>query len=117
MKAVILAALGVVAVVATPSSSDDPTAKFRVHGLEEIEPAFASFQGKMYAGLLPFHLDDKQEGEFMFWLFEPDEIEVENALSIYLSGGPVSSSRRSSIASARHDIAVHRQSHCSVTSL
>lgn len=106
MKAVLLAALPVVAVAATPLSlSDDPTAKFRVHGLEDIEPAFASFQGKMYAGLLPFHLDDnKQEGEFMFWLFEPDEIEVENALSIYLSGGPVSS--RSSIVFARHYIEV-----------
>ena len=91
-KAILFATFGVVA-FASPKADVDPTARFRVHGLEEIEPAFASFQGKMYAGLLPFHLEgDNKEGEFMFWLFEPDEVEVDNSLSIYLSGGPGCSS-------------------------
>lgn len=63
---------------------------FLVTGLADIEPAFSSFQGKMYAGLLPF--SDKHDGEFMFWLFEPDHPVADNALSIYLSGGPGCSS-------------------------
>ena len=70
----------------------DPS-QFLVTGLEEIEPAFATFKGKMYAGLIPFTSNDSdEEGEFMFWLFEPDHPEVTNTLSIYLSGGPGCSS-------------------------
>ena len=65
--------------------------QFVVKGLEEIEPAFATFKGTMYAGLIPFHLND-EEGKFMFWLFEPDHQESPDTLSVYLSGGPGCSS-------------------------
>lgn len=68
---------------------------FLVQGLGDIEPAFSQFNGTMYAGLLPFHRnddDDGTQGEFMFWLFEPHAPETRDTLSIYLSGGPGCSS-------------------------
>lgn len=64
---------------------------FRVLGLESIEPAYAQFEGKMYAGLLPITHESperKVKGEMMFWMFEPDVQEVDNTLVIWLNGGP-----------------------------
>jgi carboxypeptidase D len=69
-----------------------PMESFRVLGLEAIEPAYAQFEGKMYAGLLPVTHETpgerKVEGEMMFWMFEPDVQAVENTLVIWLNGGP-----------------------------
>lgn len=81
-----LAALMLQQVSATtmPATPD----QFLVTGLEEIEPAFATFKGKMYAGYIPF----TDDGAFMFWYFQPDHAELPNALSMYLSGGPGCSS-------------------------
>lgn len=53
---------------------------FLVTGLEEVEPNYAKFDGKMFAGLLPIDIieqpgqekDDKR-GELMFWLFRPNK--------------------------------------------
>ena len=78
---------GASALIADPDFDFDPD-QFLVKGLEEIEPSYATFKGKMYAGLIPFHTD----GKFMFWLFEPDRQEVPDTLSIYISGGPGCSS-------------------------
>ena len=40
---------------------------FRVQGLEKVEPAFETFQGEMYAGLLP--IDEESGGKLMCtWL-------------------------------------------------
>jgi hypothetical protein len=44
--------------VASYSSED-----FRVQGLEQVEPAFGTFQGEMYAGLLP--IDQESGGKLM----------------------------------------------------
>jgi Serine carboxypeptidase len=77
-----------------------PMESFRVLGLETVEPAYAQFQGEMYAGLLPITHESPErtvEGEMMFWLFEPETQEVENTLVIWLNGGPgcsVSKERR-----------------------
>lgn len=65
---------------------------FLVKGLEEIEPAYAKFDGKMYAGPLPIDIeepgDEKKEkrGELMFWMFKPNE--DLDSLTIWLNGGP-----------------------------
>jgi Serine carboxypeptidase len=70
---------------------------FRVLGLENIEPAYAQFDGKMYAGVLPItHSSPERtvEGDMMFWLFEPEVQEVENTLVIWLNGGPGCSVRK-----------------------
>jgi len=62
---------------------------FLVQGLEDIEPAFAQYPGKMYSGTLAVDHDDVV-GEMMFWLFAPDEPAVENkkTLTVWLNGGP-----------------------------
>lgn len=67
------------------------SADYLVQGLEEVEPAYAEFKGKMYAGLIPMDHDDRK-GETMFWLFQPDEQIVPNTLTIWLNGGPGCSS-------------------------
>jgi len=78
---------GASALIADPDFDFDPN-QFLVKGLEEIEPSYETFEGKMYAGLIPFHT----HGKFMFWLFEPERQEVPDTLSIYISGGPGCSS-------------------------
>jgi carboxypeptidase D len=64
---------------------------FLVEGLELVQPAYADFPGKMYAGLLPMTHGERY-GEMMFWMFQPDEQTVENSLTIWLNGGPGCSS-------------------------
>lgn len=64
---------------------------FLVHGLEEVIPAYAEFQGQMFAGLLPMDNGDRH-GKTMFWLFEPEEQLISKSLVIWLNGGPGCSS-------------------------
>ena len=77
-------------------------ADFLVQGLEGIEPAYAEFQGDMYAGYMPVlepkvDGDDLQEnkktvGQMMFWMFEPETQSADNTIVIWLNGGPGCSS-------------------------
>lgn len=67
-----------------------PSSEFRVDALDKIVPAYAKFDGKMFAGTLPMN-NGKRTGETMFWLFEPRKQMVENSIVIWLNGGPVSS--------------------------
>lgn len=52
---------------------------FLVEGLEKIEPNYAKFDGKMYAGLLPIDIEmprrekEEKRGELMFWMFKPNK--------------------------------------------
>ena len=63
---------------------------FAVTGLEELEPSFESFQGEMFAGVLPIAHPAAQdeEGEYMFWLFQPASPAVHDSLVIWFNGGP-----------------------------
>lgn len=53
----------------------------RVQGLDRIVPAYASFEGQMFAGSLPIdhesfspgaNPDGQRTGHYQFWLFVPD---------------------------------------------
>lgn len=79
---------------------------YRVIGLEEIEPAFTSFHGNMYAGLIPTTLlselynlmdgDDESingknaieisSGKLMFWLYEPYESTYTDTIVTWMNG-------------------------------
>ena len=77
-------------------------AEFLVQGLEGIEPAYAEFQGDMFAGLMPvlepkvdgddLQEDKKTVGQMMFWMFEPETQSIEKTIVIWLNGGPGCSS-------------------------
>ncbi len=59
---------------------------FVVRGLENVQPAYADFDGVMYAGRLPAN-NGIRRGETMFWLFEPTTQSVPDTLVIWLNGG------------------------------
>ena len=84
------------AMVNGENAKQKQAADFLVQGLEEVEPAYATFAGKMYAGLMPIDFaDDHQEtteGGFMFWLFVPDHQSVPDTMVLWLDGGPGCSS-------------------------
>jgi carboxypeptidase D len=83
---------------ATTSGATKTPADFLVEGLEKVQPAYAEFKGKMYAGLLPINNNngaagkEDRVGEMMFWLFEPDTQQVEHTTVLWLNGGPGCSS-------------------------
>ena len=76
------------AVEATKTQSKTPS-DYLVKGLEDVEPSFESFDGDMYAGMIPFEsYDGHSKSEYMFWMFEPTEVLVPDTVVIWLNGGP-----------------------------
>ena len=68
-----------------------PAAKdFVVKGLVDEEPAFAAFEGEMFAGVLPVDPieegDDDQLGHMMFWYFDSEEPRVDDTLIVWFNG-------------------------------
>ncbi|GAX27526.1 vitellogenic carboxypeptidase-like protein [Fistulifera solaris] len=66
--------------------------EFFVQGLENIQAAYAEFDGHMYAGMLPADNGDRINLQTMFWLFEPTTQEIPNSMILWLNGGPGCSS-------------------------
>jgi len=69
---------------------------FLVEDLDEVVPAYAKFDGEMYAGTLPMDNTDfegnAREGAIMFWLFAPARPVVSDTMVLWLNGGPGCSS-------------------------
>ena len=69
-----------------------------VQDLEHEYPAFASFEGRMYAGSLPMDNDGgdsnhhRRTGFLQFWLFLPDRPSVPQTMISWFNGGPGCSS-------------------------
>jgi len=81
----------------------------RVKNLESIVPAFATFEGQMFAGSLPIdhttankgdksssssssNNNNKRTGNLQFWLFVPDHPTVPGTITSWFNGGPGCSS-------------------------
>lgn len=87
-----------ITIISTADAAALTKDQYVVHGLAEIEPAFDSFEGDMYAGLIPTTLlsdlqnADDSPGKLMFWLFEADNVTNDDAIVIWMNGGPGCSS-------------------------
>ena len=80
--------------MAVESKSSITGDDFLVKGLEEVDPVFGTFDGRMYAGLISITEDvnDDDDGKLMFWLFDPKAPIVDDSLVIWFNGGPGCSS-------------------------
>ena len=54
---------------------------FLVVGLEKIQPAYAQFEGKMFAGAIPMD-NGSRTGNTQFWLFQPDTQSVPDTIVV-----------------------------------
>jgi hypothetical protein len=54
---------------------------FLVTGLDQIEPAYAQFEGHMYAGMLPSD-NGNRTGMTQFWMFQPTTQEIPNTIVV-----------------------------------
>lgn len=75
---------------------DLPTLEdLRVRNLEKTVPAYALFEGQMFAGSLPMDNDDgtnQRTGFLQFWLFVPDKPTAPDTMISWFNGGPGCSS-------------------------
>jgi len=77
-------------VIDTSDTRPGPTsADYLVEGLEEVEPAFGTFDGIMHAGLVSVHEDihNDEKGKLMFWMFDKHDKVVDDTLLIWFNGG------------------------------
>ena len=87
------------AIFAEQASSEDETLPpqktpddYLVKGLEDIEPSYKHFKGRMYAGVIPVDEENHPEEGFMFWMFVPDQQKKGDTMVLWLNGGPGCSS-------------------------
>lgn len=67
---------------------------FIVKGLVDVEPAFESFEGDMFAGVLPIDPFgstpknyEEEPGHLMFWYFDTWKPTVDDSLIVWFNGG------------------------------
>jgi len=101
----------------TTENSLPPSDDFLVEGLDDVIPAYADFDGQMYAGLLPMDNGDRT-GNTMFWLFQPAEQMVSKSLVIWLNGGPGCSSFNCGVLMENSPVTqpLHRAGYCCLDS-
>lgn len=74
------------------TNSKNKQDEYLVEGLEDVVPAFGSFEGKIYSGTISSQSPPNDESYLMFFMFEPDNSTSPDALTIWLNGGPGCSS-------------------------
>lgn len=76
------------ATAANPTVELPSRDSFLVQGLSEEVPAFAEFNGRMYAGRLPCD-NGKRSGHLMFWLFAPEQPAARNTITVWVCHGNI----------------------------